>query len=191
MIHQPEQVTAHFCHVFTQITQRQSPSTVKTGELTWCQGPVLIPALPCKGSVPESKQEADLVSECPQLPAPHLQQNTPPSRLGADLVFLRVSRCMPRAPRHGDVPLAPTFSSQRLGTTLKPWPAARSSDSSTCRGSSCGFCRTRDRVREVPTRTSPKQRNGAAQKWLSNSTGGDESPASGSRGARRPLSSRL
>lgn len=48
-------------------------------------------------------------------------------------------------------------SSQRFGDALKPWPAARSSDSSTCRGSACGLCRTRDRVRDVPTRTSPNR----------------------------------
>lgn len=94
-------------------------------------------------------------------------------------------------PRHGATPLAPTFSSQRLEETLKPWPAARTSDSSTCRGSSCGLCSTRDRVRDAPTRTSPKQRKGTVQKWLSKSTGGDAPAAAGSPCGRRPLSSGL
>lgn len=89
------------------------------------------------------------------------------------------------------MPLAPTFSSQRFGDTLKPWLAARCSDSSTCRSSSCGLRRTRDRVRDVPTRTSPKQRKGTAQKWLSNSSGGEGSLAAGCGRACRPLSSGL
>lgn len=135
------------------------------------------PALLYKGSVPDQNRKLT----CCRAP---LSQSPQPSRLGAHMGLLAVGD---RArPSH-----APTFSSQRFGKALKPWPTARTSDSSTCRGSSCGLCKTRDRVRDVPTRTSPKQRKGTAQKWLSNSTGGDASPAAGSRRARRPLSSGL
>jgi hypothetical protein len=79
----------------------------------------------------------------------------------------------------------PTCRRTRRGATLKPSWAARTRGTCTSATSSLGLCSSSGSVREAPRQTSPKQTNGALQKWLSDSTGGEVASSRAAESRRR------